>query len=97
MLTIAQLKDMALADRYTRVLRDIRAADADEARDERIAIECEWSEYAEQLTAAYHAARDAAVMARNPGLVDAMIGLESEGGREAVGGGLVKNIQWSYA
>lgn len=90
---LSELHGQGIADRacgsFAAVLRSIREADEDEARDERLAQEFAWEDYAEQLTAEYIATRDAAVMARNLALCDALEGLEAEGVRDELNARIV--------
>ena len=83
---LSELKQQGVADRacgsFAQLLKSIREADEDEARDERLAQEFAWEDYAEELTAEYQARGDAAVAARNPYLCEALERMEAEGVRE---------------
>lgn len=90
---LSELRGQGIADRacgsFADLLKTIREADEDEQRNERLAQEFAWEEYAEQLTAQYYAAADAAVIARNLALCDALEGLEAEGVRDALNARIV--------
>lgn len=71
------------------VLASIRAVEQEEARNERLALEFAWEEYAEELTQQYYAAREAALVARNANLVAALERLEADGVREELNARIV--------
>ena len=85
---LSELKGQGIADRacgsFAQLLKTIREADEDEARAERLAQEFAWEDYADELTRAYEAGCDAAVAARNPGLVEALDRMEAEGVRDEI-------------
>lgn len=90
---VSELAGQGIADRacgsFTALLKHIREVDAEEARNERLAQEFAWEEYAEQLTAQYYAQADAAVIARNLAVCDALEGLEADGVRDALNARIV--------
>jgi hypothetical protein len=90
---ISELKQQGIADRacgsFAQLLKTIREADEDEARAERLAQEFAWEDYAEQLTAEHIAAKDAAIVARNPYLCEALDRMEAEGVRDAINAKIV--------
>lgn len=92
-MTLAELKQQGIADRatgsFTALLAHIRAIDEEEQRNERLALEFAWEDYAEELTREYEARLDAAVVARNGALCDALGTLEAEGVREELNARIV--------
>jgi hypothetical protein len=101
MITIAELKRQGQADRacgsFAQLLKTIREVDEDEARNERLALEFAWEDYAEELTQQYYAAREAALVARNSNLVAALERLEADGVREELNARIVDlgGAKWS--
>ena len=75
---------------FADLLKNIREVDAEEERDERLAAEFAWEDYAERLTDAYIAGRDAEVARENIRLCAALDRLEREGVRDLRQSGLVK-------
>lgn len=85
---LSQLKQQGIADRacgsFAQLLKTIREIDAEEARNERLAQEFAWEDYADELTREYEARQLAAVAARNSYLCEALDRMEAEGVRDAI-------------